>query len=48
MKPSQYDELPDDELVTLAVEFLAREVPMPEAVKARLKRMGIYEQLTNP
>ena len=48
MKTSQYDALADDELVTLAVEFLAREVPMPEAVKSRLKRMGIYDQLINP
>ena len=43
---SKYDQLSDDEAIELAIEFVAREVTMPDELAARLERLGLLKLIT--
>jgi hypothetical protein len=45
---SRYNDLSDEQIIKIGIDFMARGVEMPIPIRDQLLRLGLYEAITNP
>jgi hypothetical protein len=45
---SRYNDLTDEQLIKIGIDFVARGVDMPIPIRDQLLRLGLYEAIINP
>ena len=43
-----YTDLSDEDMLELAIRFVAQNQPLPPAIEARLRELELYDLIVNP